>query len=84
MSELFIRGRKSNISLVFLTQSCFALPKTIRLNSAHCFIVKIHIKQELQQISFSHSSDIDFKDAMNLYKYVLQNHILFWLLMLVL
>ena len=84
MSELFIRGRKSNISLVFLTQSCFALSKTIILNSAHCFIVKIHIKQELQQISFSHSSDIYFKDAMNLYKYVLQNHILFWLLMLVL
>ena len=81
---MFIRGIKSNISLVFLTQSYFALPKTIRLNSVHCFILKIPNKREFQQISFSYSSDVDFKDAMNLYTNVLQNHILFWLLMLLL
>ena len=42
--------------------------------------MKISNKRELQQISFNHSSDIDFKDFMNLYKNVLQNHILFQLL----
>ena len=33
VTELFIRGRKLNISLVFITQSYFAAPKTVRLNS---------------------------------------------------
>ena len=68
MTELFIRGRKLNISFVFITQSHFAVPKNVRLNSMHCFIMKIPNKQELQQTAFSHSSDIDFKDFMNLYK----------------
>ena len=68
VTELFIRGRKLNISLVFITQSYFAVPKNIRLNSTHYFIMKIPNKQELQQIAFNHSSDIDFKDFMNLYK----------------
>ena len=66
--ELFIRGRKLNISLVFISQSYFAVPKNIRLNSTHYFIMKIPNKQELQQIAFNHSSDIDFQDFMNLYK----------------
>ena len=68
VTELFIKGRKLNISLVFITQSYFAVPKNIRLNSTHYFIMKIPNKQELQQIAFNHSSDIDFKDFMNLYK----------------
>ena len=73
--ELFIRGRKLNVSLTFITQSYFAVPENIRLNSTHYFIMKIPNKQELQQIAFSHS-DIGFKDFMTLKK-VLQNHILF-------
>ena len=64
----FIRGRKLNISLVFITQSYFAVPKNIRLNSMHYLIMKIPHKQELQQITFNHLSDIDFRDFMNLYK----------------
>ena len=68
VSELCIRGRKVNISLVFVTQSYFAVPKNLRLNSTHYFIMKILNKQGLQQIAFNHSSDIDFKDFMNLYK----------------
>ena len=67
VTELFIRGRKLNISLVFITQVYFAAPKNIRLNSTHYFIMKIPNKQELQQIAFNHSSDIDFKDFMNPY-----------------
>ena len=66
--ESFIRGRKLNISLAFITQSYFAVPKNIRLNSTHYFIMKIPDKRELQQITFNYSSDIDFQDFMNLYK----------------
>ena len=62
VTELFIRGRKLSISLVFITQSYFAVPKNIRLNSTHNFIMKIPNKRELQQTVYNHSSDIDFKD----------------------
>ena len=55
VTELFIRGGKLNISLVFITQSYFAVPKNIRQNSTHYFIMKIPNKQELQQITFDHS-----------------------------
>ena len=68
LSELFIKGRKLNISLVFITQSCFAVPKNIKLNSTHYFITKILCKGELQQVAFNHSSDIDFKIFVNCYK----------------
>ena len=47
VTELFIRGRKLNISLVFITQSYFAVSKNIRLNSTHYFITTIPNKQEL-------------------------------------
>ena len=66
--ELFIRSRKLNITLVFITQSYFAVPENIRLHSKHYFIMKIQNKRELQQIAFNHSSDIDFKDFINLDK----------------
>ena len=68
VTELFIRGRKLNISLVFITQSYFCVPKDIRLTSTHYVIMKIPNKRKIQQIAFNHSSDIDFKDSMNLYK----------------
>ena len=64
VTELFIRVRKLNISLVFITQSYFTLPK----KSTHYFVMKIPNKRKLQQIAFNYSSDIDFKDFMNLYK----------------
>ena len=67
-TELFIRGRKLNISLVFITQSFPAVSKNIRPNSKHYFIMKIQNKQELQGIAPNNLSDIDFKDFMNLYK----------------
>ena len=67
VTELFIRGRKLNISLVFITQSYFKVPKDVRLNTTHFFIMKIPNKRELQQIAISHSSDIDFKDFIKIY-----------------
>ena len=68
VTELFIRGRKRNISIVFITQFYFKVPKGVRLNSTHFFIMKIPNKRELQQIALNHSSDIDFKDFMKIYK----------------
>ena len=68
VTELFIRGRKLNISIVFITQSYFKVPKDVRLNSTHFFIMEIPNKRELQQIALNHSSDIDFEDFMNIYK----------------
>ena len=68
VTELFIRCRKLNISIVFITQSYFKVPKDVRLNSIHFFIMKIPNKRGLQQTALNHSSDIDFKDFMQIYK----------------
>ena len=68
VTELFIRGRKLNISLVFITQLYFKVPKDVRLNTTYFFIMKIPNKRELQKIAISHLSDIDFKDFVNIYK----------------
>ena len=68
VTELFIRGKKLNISIVFITESYFKVPKDVRLNSTHLFIMKISNKRELQQIALNHSSDIDFKNFMKIYK----------------
>ena len=68
VTELFIRGRKLNISTVFITQSYFKVPKDVRLNSTHFLIMKIPNKRELQQNSLNHSSDIGFKDFIKIYK----------------
>ena len=68
IKELFIRCRKLNISLVFITQPYFNVPKEVRLNSTHCLIMKIHNKRELQQIAMNHSADIDYKDFLKIYR----------------
>ena len=66
--KLFIRGRKLIISLIFITQSYFKVPKDVRLNTSHFFIAKIPNKRELQQIAINHSSDISTKDFANIYR----------------
>ena len=68
VTELFIRGRKINISFVFITQSYFKVPKDVRLNTTHFLISKIPNKRELQQIAINHSSDINTKDFANIYR----------------
>ena len=68
VTELFIRSRKLNISIIYITQSYFKVPKDVRLNSTHFFIMKIPNKRELQQIALNHSSDIDFKGFIKIYK----------------
>ena len=68
LSNKKLRVRKLNISLVFITQSYFVVPKNIRLNSTHYFVIKVPSKRGLQQIWFNHFSDIDLQDFMNLYR----------------
>ena len=68
LTELFIRERKLNISLVFITQSYFKVPKDVRLNTTHFFISKIPNKRELQQTAINHSSDISTEDFVNIYR----------------
>ena len=68
IKELFIRCRQLNISLVFITQSYFSVPKVVRLNSTHYFIMKINNRKELQNIPINHSADIDYQDFMKIYR----------------
>ena len=68
VTELFTRDRKRNISVVFVSQSHLKVLKDIRLNAAHYFVMKIPNKRELQQTASNHSSDMEFKDFMKLYK----------------
>ena len=68
VTELFIRGRKLGVSIVFMTQSYFKVPKDVRLNSTNFFIMKIPNKRELQQIPLNHSSVIYFNNFMKICK----------------
>ena len=68
IKELFIRCRKLNISLVFITQSYFSVPKDVRLNSTHYLIMKINNRKGLQDIAINHPADIDYKDFMKNYR----------------
>ena len=68
IKELFIRCRKLNISLVFITQSYFSVPKDVRLNSTHYLIMKINNKRELQSIVINHSADINYNNFVKVYR----------------
>ena len=65
---MFLRGRKFNILLDFISQSYFKVRKTIRLNATYYFIMKTSNKRELQQTAQNHSPDIELKDFLKLYK----------------
>ena len=51
VTKLFIRGRKLNISLAFITQSYLDVPKNVRLHSTHYFIMQIPNKRELNKMN---------------------------------
>ena len=68
INELFMRCRKLNIPLVFITQSYFSIPKDIRLNLTHYLIMKINNRKELQNIAINHSAEIDYKDFIKVYR----------------
>ena len=66
IKELFIRYRKLNISLLFITQTYFSAPKDVRLNSKHYLNIKINNKRDIQSILVNHSADIDYQDCMKI------------------
>ena len=68
IKELFIRCGKLNISFVFITRSYFSVPKDVRLNSMHYYIMRINNKTELQNIAINHSADIGYKDCVKIYR----------------
>ena len=63
-----INNKKLNPIVTELFITHFKVPKEVRLNITHFFIMKIPNKRELQQIAINYSSDVDFKDFMNIYK----------------
>ena len=68
LKDLFIRCRKLNISLFFLTQSYFSVLKDVKLNCTRYILFKLHNKRELQNIAINHSADIDYKDFIKIYR----------------
>ena len=68
IKELFIRCRKLNVSLVFIIQSYFSVPKEVRLNLTNYLGMKFHNKRELQNIVINHSADIDYKSFLKIYR----------------
>ena len=75
VTELFIRGRKLNISLVFITQLYFPAPKDVGLITTHFFIMKIPNRLELQQTVINHSSDMTSRNLRGFTKNVLHIHL---------
>ena len=81
--ELFIRCRKLNILLVFVSQSHFFVPKDVRVNLTYYLIMKIHSKKVLKNIAINHSADIDYKDFVKIYRACTKEpYFFFWQLML--
>ena len=54
VTELLLRGGKRNIALDFMSQSYLEVPKTIRVNTAHYFIMIVPNKRVIQQIASNH------------------------------
>ena len=82
LKDLFIRCRKLNISICFLTQSYFSVPKNIRLNCTHYILFKLNNKRELQNIAINHLADIDYNDFIKIYRHCTENLLIFLLLIL--
>ena len=78
IKELFIRCRKLNISLAFITQIYFSVPKDVRLNSTHYLTMEINNKRQLQNIAINHSANIDYQDFRKFTENIRENHIMFW------
>ena len=68
IKELFIKCRKLNILLAFITLSYFSVPKIVKTNAVHYLIMKINNKRELQDIPINSSANIDYKDFIKIYR----------------
>ncbi len=67
MSQYYIRGRKSNMSTVYLSQSYYLVPKVIRLQCGHVFLKKIGSKREINAIIRDYNLDVEVDDLMEIY-----------------
>ena len=77
VKELFIRCRKLNISMIFITQSYFRTPKDARLNSTHYILMKMSNKKELKSIAEENLGHLDFKDFLKIYNHCTRDPYLF-------
>ena len=78
VTQLFIRGRKLNTLIAFITQSYFEVPKDARLNSTNFIIMKLFNKKELEKIALNHSSHIDLNSFIKIYKKMYSRTIFFF------
>ena len=69
IKELFYRARKTNVSIVFITQCYFRALKDPILNSMHYILMKIGNKKELKSIAEEKSGNLDYKDFSKMYNY---------------
>ena len=71
IKELFYSASKINVSIIFITQSYFRALKDARLNSTHYILVKIGNKKELKRIAEEKSGNLDYKDFLEMYNYII-------------
>ena len=69
VKQLFIRCRKLNIYIDFITQSYFRTPKDARLHSTHYVLMKMGNKKELKSIAEENSCHLDFKEFLKIYNH---------------
>ena len=72
VKELFVRRRKLNVSIVFITQSYFRTPKDARLSTTHYILMKIGSKRELKYIAEEKLGNLDYKDFLKIYNYCIK------------
>lgn len=80
IGEYFIRGRKYNISCVYLSQSYFAIPKIIRLQANYIVLKKISSIRDLKMIIREASLGLDIDDLVRLYKEITRCNVLDFLM----
>lgn len=72
IKDIFVRGRKKNISTIYLSQSYFDVPKIVRLNAQYFALFNIADRKELRAIADTHSARLDFKTFINLYQEIVK------------
>jgi hypothetical protein len=78
--EYFIRGRKKHISMMYLTQSYYKCPKTIRLNSNYIILKKLSSKRDLKNVLDDNALGVDLKELEKIYSNSTKNKLDFLLI----
>ena len=80
ITEYYIRGRKMNISMIYLTQSYYKTPKTIRINCNYIFIKKLSAMKDLKMICSEYTIDRSLKELLKEYENATDNKLDFLLI----